>query len=80
MRHSKVAIALVAFVCAGVALGADKKIISPPGAKPCGNYSQGILAYGTLCISGQGGEDAPVRFPAILIRRYASPWKISEPY
>jgi hypothetical protein len=36
MRHSKVAIALVAFVCAGVALGADKKIISPPGAKPGG--------------------------------------------
>jgi len=64
MRHSKVAIALVAFVCAGVALGADKKIISPPRAKPGGNYCQGILAYGTLCISGQGGEDAAGKIPS----------------
>jgi len=43
---------------AGVAFGADKKIISPPGTKPGGNYSQGILIDVTLYISGQGGEDA----------------------
>jgi enamine deaminase RidA (YjgF/YER057c/UK114 family) len=64
MRHLKVAIALVALVCGGVALGADRKIISPPGAKPIANYSQGILAYGTLCISGQGGEDVAGKIPS----------------
>jgi len=36
----------------------DKKIVLPPGAKPGGNNSQGILIDGTLYISGQGGEDA----------------------
>ena len=28
--------------------GGDKKIISPPGTKPDGNYSQGILTGGTV--------------------------------
>ena len=49
---------------AGVAAGADKKIISPPGTKPDGNYSQGVLVDGTLYISGQGGEDAAGKIPA----------------
>ena len=44
---------LVVF-CAGVEFGGDKKIILPPGAKPGGNHSQGILIDGTLYISGQG--------------------------
>ena len=44
--------------CAGVAFSADKRIVSPPGTKPGGNYSQGILIDGTLYISGQAGEDA----------------------
>ncbi|HTA40982.1 MAG TPA: hypothetical protein VK789_00965 [Bryobacteraceae bacterium] len=39
MRQSRIAVALVAFVCAGAAFGGDKKIISPPGAKPGGNRS-----------------------------------------
>jgi 2-iminobutanoate/2-iminopropanoate deaminase len=47
-----------------VAFGADKKIISPPGAKPGSNYSQGIMADGTLYISGQGGEDATGKTPS----------------
>lgn len=64
MRQSKIAIALVAFVCAGVAFGGDKEIISPPGAKPGGNYSQGIMTDGTLYISGQGGEDAAGKIPS----------------
>jgi len=44
--------------------GTDKKIISPPGTKPGGNYSQGILTGGTLYISGQGGEDSAGKIPA----------------
>ena len=36
--------------------GTDKKIILPPGAKPGGNYSPGILMGDTLYISGQGGR------------------------
>jgi hypothetical protein len=39
MRQSNVAIALVAFGCAVIAVGGDQKIISPPGAKPGGNRS-----------------------------------------
>ena len=36
----------------------------PPGAKPGGNYSQGILIDGTLYVSGQGGEDAAGKIPS----------------
>jgi enamine deaminase RidA (YjgF/YER057c/UK114 family) len=50
MRQSEIAIALVAFVCAGT--------------KPSGNYSQGILIDGTLYISGQGGKDAAGKIPS----------------
>jgi len=63
MRQSTVVIALLVFFCAGLTFGADKKIISPPGAKSGGNYSQGILIDGTLYISGQGGEDAAGKIP-----------------
>ena len=63
MRRSTVATVLLTVWCAGAAFGADKKIIAPPGTKPGGNYSQGILADGTLYISGQGGEDASGKIP-----------------
>ena len=42
----------------------EKKIIIPPGAKPGGNWSYGILADGTLYLSGMGGEDASGKIPA----------------
>jgi 2-iminobutanoate/2-iminopropanoate deaminase len=51
-------------VCAGLASGSEKRIIVPPGAKPGGNYSQGILTDGTLYISGQAGEDASGKVPS----------------
>ena len=41
----------------------DKKVILPPGAKPSGNWSHGILLDGTLYISGMGGEDANGKIP-----------------
>jgi 2-iminobutanoate/2-iminopropanoate deaminase len=63
MPQSKVAIAFLVLVCAG-ALGADKRTIAPPGTKPSGNYSQGILIDGTLYISGQGGEDGAGKIPS----------------
>jgi 2-iminobutanoate/2-iminopropanoate deaminase len=42
----------------------EKKVILPPGAKPSGNWSYGILADGTLYVSGMGGEDASGKIPA----------------
>ena len=48
---------------AGLALGAEKQIIVPPGAKPGGSWSPGILVDGTLYVSGQGGEDANGKVP-----------------
>jgi 2-iminobutanoate/2-iminopropanoate deaminase len=48
----------------GTALSTGKKIISPPGTKPGGNFSQGILADDTLFISGQGGEDETGKIPS----------------
>ena len=42
----------------------DKKIIAPPGAKPGGNWSYGILTDGTLYVSGMGGEDVNGKIPA----------------
>ena len=57
-------ILLIAFFGAGASVSAQKKIISPPGTKPGGNYSQGILTDDTLFISGQGGEDESGKIPA----------------
>jgi len=53
-------IAAVAFVslCSGLTIGADKKVVRPPGAEPSASWSHGILAGDTLYISGMGGEDA----------------------
>jgi len=51
------------FLCTTALIGADKKIILPPGAKPGGNYSPGILVDGTLYISGQIGQDSSGKFP-----------------
>ena len=51
------------FLCATALIGADKKIILPPGAKPGGNFSPGILVDGTLYISGQIGQDSSGKFP-----------------
>jgi hypothetical protein len=58
MRQPIFVIPLLVLFCIGDASSANKKIVSPLGAKPGGNYSQGILTGDTLYISGQGGEDA----------------------
>jgi hypothetical protein len=67
MRTSRVATVLLTLplAFAGTAFGADNTIITPPGAKPGDNFSQGILTHdGTLDISGQAGEDAAGKIPA----------------
>jgi 2-iminobutanoate/2-iminopropanoate deaminase len=64
MRTSTITIVVLSVFVAGLAFGADKRIVVPPGAKPGGNYSQGILTDGTLYISGQGGEDAAGKIPS----------------
>ena len=63
MRPSSLTIVLVGFLFGAPAFGAEKQIIVPPGAKPGGNYSLGILIDGTLNISGQAGEDAAGKIP-----------------
>ena len=46
------ALVLAAALCAA---SAGKKVVFPPGAKPVGPYSPGILAGDFLYVSGQGG-------------------------
>ena len=64
MHTSKLTIVVLTLLFAAPAFSADKKIIMPPGAKPGGNYSQGILIDDTLYVSGQGGEDAAGKIPS----------------
>ena len=63
MWQSTKSLVLLTLSCGVIGLSADKTIVSPPGTKLGGNYSQGILADGTLYISGQGGEDATGKIP-----------------
>ena len=49
---------------AGLAQGADKKVIQPRGATPNAGWSHGLLVDGTLYVSGMGGEDARGKIPA----------------
>lgn len=43
---------------------ADKRIITPAGEKPGTNWSYGVLADGTLYVSGMAGEDKDGKIPA----------------
>ena len=47
-------------------LGANKQVIAPPGPKPVGPYSPGILAGDFLYVSGQGGRDASGALPSSI--------------
>lgn len=48
------------------ALAANKQVIAPPGPKPVGPYSPGILAGDFLYVSGQGGRDASGALPSTI--------------
>jgi len=56
--------AILISLCAGLTLGAEKKIILPKGAEPNAGWSYGVLVDGTLYVSGMGGEDAAGKIPA----------------
>lgn len=56
--------AVVLSLCAGLTLAAQKRVILPKGAAPNAGWSYGILADGTLYVSGMGGEDAAGKIPA----------------
>lgn len=52
-------------VAAALSLGAaERRVVFPPGAKPVGPYSPGILAGDFLYVSGQGARDAAGNMPA----------------
>ena len=55
---------LLTLFVGGREAGTDKRVISPPGAKPGGNYSPAILTGGTLYISGQDGADSAGKIPS----------------
>lgn len=52
---------LMLAVCAA---GAERRVIFPPGVKPAGPYSPGILAGDFLYVSGQGARRADGQMPA----------------
>ena len=53
-------IPVIAFVllCSALTVGAEKKVVRPPGAEPSASWSHGLLVGDTLYISGMGGENA----------------------
>src|SRR5436190_13116732 len=64
MRKPIATAAVLISLCAGLTLGAEKKIILPKGAEPNAGWSYGVLVDGTLYVSGMGGEDAAGKIPA----------------
>ena len=64
MQKPIVTAAVLISLCAGLTLGAEKKIILPKGAAPNAGWSYGVLVDGTLYVSGMGGEDAAGKIPA----------------
>ena len=58
-------IPVIAFVLLSSALtvGAEKKVVRPPGAEPSASWSHGLLVGDTLYISGMGGENAAGKIP-----------------
>src|SRR5436305_4701375 len=49
---------LCIILAAAAAPGADRKPIFPPGVKPVGPYSPGVVSGSWLYVSGQGARDA----------------------
>ncbi len=48
-------------------LGVEKRVIAPPGIKPVGPYSPGILAGDFLYVSGQGARDPDGKIPGTAV-------------
>jgi reactive intermediate/imine deaminase len=56
----------IAVFAGALGAGAEKRAVAPPGIKPIGPYSPGILAGDFLYVSGQGGRDAEGKLPATI--------------
>ena len=54
---------VIAVFASTLGAGAEKRAIAPPGIKPIGPYSPGVLAGDFLYVSGQGGRDADGKLP-----------------
>ena len=52
------------FLLAALHAGAETRAIFPPGVKPVGPYSPGILAGDFLYVSGQGARHTDGQMPA----------------
>ena len=66
MRVVSLLLCAVLMVIALAAAGAEQRVIAPPGPKPIGPYSPGILAGDFLYVSGQGGRDAAGTLPGTI--------------
>lgn len=64
MRYGLLLLSFALSLCAE-----DRKLIFPPGAKPVGPYSPGIMAGDFLYVSGQGARDANNQFAATSLDR-----------
>ena len=59
-------VGVIAVFAGTLGAGAEKRAIAPPGIKPIGPYSPGVLAGDFLYVSGQGGRDAEGALPATI--------------
>jgi enamine deaminase RidA (YjgF/YER057c/UK114 family) len=55
---------ILLLLLAGLSAAADIKVVFPPGTRPVGPYSPGIVAGDYLYVSGQGARRANGTFPA----------------
>src|SRR2546426_994234 len=67
MKSRLILLLLFAVACAA----ADRRVIFPPGAKPIGPYSPGILAGDFLYVSGQGARGPNGQTPATFEEQVA---------
>ena len=71
--HLRAAIAAISFGAIGISAhwsasaqstsDVSKRVIAPPGLKPVGPYSPGIMVGDFLYVSGQGARDRDARLP-----------------
>jgi reactive intermediate/imine deaminase len=66
MRVGLLLVSAIVVFTSSLGAGAEKRAITPPGIKPIGPYSPGILAGDFLYVSGQGGRDAEGKLPTTI--------------
>jgi reactive intermediate/imine deaminase len=66
MRVGLLLVGAIAVFAGSLGAGAEKRAVAPPGIKPIGPYSPGILAGDFLYVSGQGGRDAEGKLPSTI--------------